>query len=458
MRRLLALAVLALLAGCGGEEAAPGAGAEFAPADVAAYVVVNTDVESEEWRQADELLDRFPGRERLLDLVRDELEEENLSWENDIRPALGDELHLVWVDFENDGENIVGFAKPADQEKFEQLLASGDEPAVHRQIEGWTVFADEESLLDRFAQARAAGTLAEDETYSAAADELPDGALATGYLNGEALNEALGARQLTSGRVEWLVAALMAEDDGVRLSGTVRQALEGDFETEAARADLLERVPGDALAVLSFQGARGDLEKSFQGGAFQQFEAILGIELADVLRLFDQEGIVYVRAGLPIPEVTLLLESSDEADLDTLDTLAGRVAGLTGGEVSDTEVEGVSAKRVAVGPVQILFGRVGERIVVSTTRAAFDDLQGGTLADDSRFRAAREAAGMPDETFGFLYVDLKDTLALAESVAGFADEQLPPEFQENIQPLTSFLVYAAGEPEQLDFTAFLEIR
>jgi hypothetical protein len=458
MRRILALAVLALVSGCGGGEAAPGQGAEFAPADIAAYLVVNTDVDSEEWRQADELLDRFPGRERLLDLVRDELQKEGVSWENDVKPALGDDLHLVWLDFESGGDNVVAFTKPADEQKFRQLLEKTDEPVVQRQIEGWTVFAEEESQLDRFERARAAGTLAEDETYSTAAEELPDGALAFGYLAGEALNEALDTADLQGGRLEWLVAAVVAEDDGVRLSGTVRQTVDSDLEAEAARADLLEHVPGDALAVLSFQGAQGDLEKSFQSGAIQGLEDALGIELADVLRLFDQEGIVYVRAGFPIPEVALVLESSDEADVETLETLAQKVAGLVGGRVSDTEVEGVSAKRVDVGPVQILFGRVGDRIVVSTARAAFADVEGGTLADDSRFRAAREAAGMPEETFGFLYVDLKDTLPLVESLAGLAEEDLPPEVGENLEPLTSFVVYAAGEPEQLDFTAFLEIR
>lgn len=460
MRRLLLLLLLAALpVACGGEEAAA-PGAEFAPADVAVYAFLSTDLDSEEWQRAGALLDRFPGRQRLVDELLRELEQDGLTWEEDIRPALGESLHLVLLDYEDGGENLVGFAQPRDQERFRRVLEAGEEPQVWREVEGWTVFAQTEAQLDRFEQARGRGTLAEDEEYAAAVEKLPDGALAHAFFSGQAITDVLPEAQMEEASVEWVFAALVPEENGVRLAGTVRQTVSPELRTEAAAADLLAHVPGDVLAAVSFQATQGQLELGFRGAGapFEEFEDLTGIALDDLARLFDGEGMLYVRTGFPIPEATLLLEGADDADLEALETLAGRIARLVGATVTDAEVGGSTVRRLALGPVEVLFGRVDERIVVSTSRNAFGDLEGGSLAEDERFRAAAEAAGMPDETYGFLYVDLEGTLAAVQSLAALGEEPLPREIEENLEPLTTLLVYSSGEPEESDFSAFLEIR
>src|SRR5687767_3392321 len=92
---LLLIAALALLLpGCGGSEntAASGAAevAAIVPADAPLLLAFETDPESEQWRQAEELLDRFPGKDRLLDELRRALAQEGISVEGDVLPALGD--------------------------------------------------------------------------------------------------------------------------------------------------------------------------------------------------------------------------------------------------------------------------------------------------------------------------------------------------------------------------------
>jgi hypothetical protein len=88
---------------------------------------------------------------------RKDLRKDNLTWERDVKPALGDELNLALLSFEDADHNYVFFTKPKDEAKFDKLLEAGDDPQVHRKIDGWTVFADNKLSLDNFEQARSSG-------------------------------------------------------------------------------------------------------------------------------------------------------------------------------------------------------------------------------------------------------------------------------------------------------------
>ena len=64
----IALVALALAAGCGGENASAGAAnaSTIAPASTQLFATVDADTSSGQWRQLQDLLDRFPGRDRLV--------------------------------------------------------------------------------------------------------------------------------------------------------------------------------------------------------------------------------------------------------------------------------------------------------------------------------------------------------------------------------------------------------
>src|SRR5574338_444039 len=97
----LLLAALGLVvAGCGGAAEATGGGvpksASLAPADALAYATVTTDESSGQWARAEDLLHRLPGAKGdLTDEVARALEDEGLTWKDDVAPALGPEVVFV---------------------------------------------------------------------------------------------------------------------------------------------------------------------------------------------------------------------------------------------------------------------------------------------------------------------------------------------------------------------------
>src|SRR5262245_11652268 len=193
--RVAALVLLAFcFAGCGAKNeetlSSTPAGADFAPASSVLFVTGVTDPSSSQWQQADELLGRFPGREKLLADMRKELAEDGQTWERDVKPALGDDLNLVLLSYDDTDHNYVFFTKPKDEAKFTRLLESGDvqDRQFHRKIDGWTVFADNEQALDNFAAAHASGSALSDESaFTDAMHGLPDDAALRGYVAAEPL-------------------------------------------------------------------------------------------------------------------------------------------------------------------------------------------------------------------------------------------------------------------------------
>ena len=64
--------------------------------------------------------------------------------------------------------------------------------------------------------------------------------------------------------------------------------------------------------------------------------------------------------------------------------------------------------------------------------------------------------GDGDEVFA--YLDLRRIVDLADDIAGFAEQDLPREVRENLEPLESFLLWGdASDPNDVEVGAFLEI-
>jgi hypothetical protein len=467
-------AVLALaLAGCGGSETVasskPSEGAKFAPSSAPAYIELSTDVDGDQWKKADAVLDRFPGKQKLLDQILTEIQKEGLSWDNDIRPALGDALSVVWLDFENGGDNLVGFTKPENEAKFEHLLETGDDPAVHRKVDGWTVFAENDALLDRFEQARAGGSLADQELFSDTIAELPGDALAKAYVSGRAVGDALRdlgpeAQLGGLGDLDSLAAAVTAEDEGARLAGLFKGKKLAD-RAQTYTPELLDHVPSGAYAVLSFKGGDEFLKELRDNPTVQtelpEVERALGVTLDELLKLFTDEVALYVRPGAPFPEVTLLLATEDkDGALRTIDQLARRVATMAGGRFGSDRVDDVDLRYVEIQGFRISYGVVDDMVVVTSGRHAIRELKsdGDKIADDEDFRRAKEAAGLEDETSGFLYANLGELVPLIQMFAGLSEEGLSPQVSDNLEPLDSLVIHASPDGDAVEFTAFLGVR
>jgi Protein of unknown function (DUF3352) len=472
----LALAAsLLLAAGCGGgDSAATGSSAAevagILPASAPLLVAFETDPESEQWQRADDLLGRFPGRQRLLDEVRKAVAEEGLDLEGDVLPALGDETYLAVLDFEGNGDNVVVLTRPRDPQKLEKLLRESDDPPVTREVEGWTLIAESAELLDRLPEGE---RLESADWFEEAQGRAEEAALLTFFANGEAIHAAIdedlpeGCDLTGFGTLTYLAGTVVAEDDGVRVKVA---AVGEDVQELVSGESLLSLVPTGAFAYLGSPGfdptrfALGDQLRC----ALEEEETVpdveneLGTSYENLIDLFTGGYALYVRPATLIPEITLLLAPEDEKRaLQTLDDLAEKLAPLAGGAATREQIDGTEAREINLGPVSVLYGARDGRVVVSTARDGFAALSGDgdKLEEDEGFRDVRDAAGVADGDEIFVYLDLRELVDLVQLVGGLAEEELPKEVEENLEPLGGFIAWGdLSDPNDVEGGAFLEIR
>jgi uncharacterized protein DUF3352 len=494
----LAAALATALAGCGGEGdgGAPADGAEMAPATAALFVAIDTDFEGDQWQAAEELVTRFPASEEAIASFREELENDGLDFEQDVKPALGPEVDIVALTVEDlEQEALVGLTRPSDREKFEQLAEQGDEPFVYEFVDDWAVFAQDEATIDAFLQARDGDSLAEAERFEETTGGLPEEALATVYVSGEALTEEYEAAAtpedrevvecaLGDGGIPSMAFSLGAEDDGARLSGAI--VASNLAAPEEAESELAGEVAADALLFVSVRGLSEQLREVFRcmRGADEEFnEGLAQAELAlgasieeDILPLFDEETAIVVYPSpegaesaspeipFPIPTAALVTQVEDtEQALATADRIAERVTSLADGmEVEVVDIGRVEARHVRTGgPVDVYFAAFDGKLVVATSEQGIEAAQGDDrqLADDEAFSGARDAAGAPDETTGSSFVDVADGIDyFLDLYASAEGDGVPPDVRENLEPLRSLFFWSETDDDLYTFEGFLEIE
>lgn len=466
---LLAAAALGA-AGCGGEEAAP-RGASFAPAGTDVFVSLVTDFESEQWESARAFVERFPDGDRFLAFLEEELLPPGADLEEDVEPALGPELGIAVLDLEE--ETVVGFTEAEDPEKLAELLREAGEEIVTREIEGWTVFAEDADALGAFEAAREEGSLAESDDFEAVTADLADEALLRVYASGEGVGAAFGAVAELPVSLPSAAFALMAEPERLRLEGAAELEPFERFVSEPYEAELPQIVPAGAFLYLSFKDLErplsalrdlfAELEPDLERD-LARVESMLGVSLEeDVFPLVAGEGALYARRGFLIPELTLLLQVEDEtAARETLDELAASAQAFLGlGEPRETRVAGVEVVEVPVaGPVSLRYAVFDGMLVVTTSEDGIRDLREGgeALADDEAFETALERADVPQETVGFAYADLEEAIPVVLDVLGFAGDDVPDVVRDNLEPLDSLVAYADVEDELLHFSAVVTVK
>jgi hypothetical protein len=481
--RLTALAVLVFaIVGCGADEQArTGAAAEIVPAEAPVVVAVNSDLSSDQWQQADELLRKFPGRAQLLDEIRSSLKDDSgLDYEQDVEPALGDEIDLVWMDFANGGSNVVGITKPKDADAFRRMIEKGNQKEsdklLYDEVDGWFVLSDEQAKLDRFEQETDGAKLADNSTYKDALAELPKDSLVSVYAKGESITKALqdafreyqggGASpfQLATGQLDFVTASLRAEGDGVRLAGTARAAGEPKTEPKVFSSKLIEDVPGDAIALLTFRGdssfTRQAQSSPTYRRALRQFQKMYGLRLDKLLEVFRGEVALYVRPAIPFPQFTLLVSEATDAGARNVNQLFKALASSEGAKPCPTRSEdGIRVRCVDFGQIDLRLAVVDGKIVVTTGPSPVAELSssGTKLPDSEAYKDAVKAAGMPDETAGLLWIDLAKAVPMILGFADASDEPVPPDVRANLEPLKSFLAWGDADGRTSSFSAFLGI-
>jgi len=476
------LAALALVSGCGGGSGATGSstesGATVVGEEALAFVSVSSDLGSSQWQQADTLARKFSFRDQALAQFKQELAKQNLDYDKDVKPALGPEVDVVVAEGASLNQTVaVLMTKPDDVAKFKALVskanASGGSTAVYREVSGWYLASDKQASIDKVLKG-SGGSLADSSTFKDALGKLPGDALVKAYLNGKelgALVREAAAQQggttfdpSTAGldKLDYVSASLSAESNGLRVRGAAKGAGTNALGAGDYSSSLLDNVPGDALAFLSFRGGgTADQLKKLESNpqtakSLQQLQATLGVSLDDLLALIRNEVGFYLRPGAGIPEFSLALSPSDKtAALSTLDKLAAKVAALTGGKVTSGTV-----RTIDFGQFALHYGLAGDHVLITSGLNGISDFGGSEskLPDSADFKEAKSAAGMPDSNGGFIYLDIKNAIPLIEGFAALSGQPLPPNVAGNLRPLRSFVAWAAGSGDSRTFDAFLEIK
>ena len=427
MRVLLAVAVGAIaLAGCGGNDTGGASAIDIAPADAIGYVELDTRLDSDQWTKVQALLDRFPSKPQLVVELDKQLAEEQLQWERDVEPALGDSVAVIWVG--KTAEDVVWATQPDDDAKFralvEKVADKADTDYAIGELDGWALVAESEAVIDVLKSGD--GELADNDGYQAALEELPDERLAFGWVRKEAL-----PTELPDIGFEWLAGAIEARDDGPAATFVERSTGEAGTSYTSRRID---QAPADALVFLSFD------TKSLRGqtSALAPLASLLGVRVDQLVKDIEGEGAFWVLPAPGFPEVTLVLTTSSPAR--TQQQLRELLEGA---------------------PLPIRVAVVGDQVVATTASNPPDALKraqvGGSLADDVDFKEAKDVAGMPDETGGFLYVDVADALPLL-SLAGYAGVDVPRELLENLRPVRSVIAWSEADGTTSAQTLFVHIQ
>lgn len=477
------LAVVTAGCGGGGDGASSAAGADVAPASVPVFISVNTDFEGDQITTFKTLLDKFPGSDGLLRMALAELEQEDVDFEQDVKPALGAELDIVLLDLGQGGEapdpEAVALLQPDDPAKLDALLEKDTDgtPIVKEEVDGWTVLAESQASIDRFKEMRSSGTLADSGRFADAMEGLPDDALARAYVNADAIvksYQATGAPlsaqafdQLFPNGVPSVGGTVSAEEGGLRLQATGKTTQ----PTDMFEASLPGELPAGAIAYVGFnnlaKGVREGLKSA--GEANDQFDQQLGqIELAlglsldrDVLPLFEQEGAIAVypaASGSGVPAIQLVMEVDDpDQAIQTIDKLLARAAQFSPGIPTPESIDigGVKAKAVEYQGTTIIYAGFDGKLVITNAADTIEAMQasGERLADDQTYSTAQENADVPGETNGIFYVNLNSAFELVE-----AQEEQPPQVQENVEPLDSFLLYSTADDGRVTVSGFLAIE
>ncbi len=480
-------------AACGSDESGSGGDADPAslvPAAVPLYVEATIRPEGEQrddvLAAAGKIMRTDDPAGRIRELVDESFEDDNLSWERDFAPWIGERAGAWATDLAGEEAKVVGIIAVRDEDAAAKALPKLQDDGKRASYEGSDYIIDDSGnaagLVDGFmvvgelegfravVDAQDGEKLAEAERYGDVVDELDDDRIGHYYMDTRAIiDAAVKADPATAAELEQVKAflpvdelgpiagSLSADGEGIHLDQILTDVPDGPLRRIATlfvggESDLLPEMPGDAWAAMALpeagQGAR-ELVNSFGGligGAAvnEQVKRATGLDLeADVYSWLGDVG-AFVR-GTTQEELggALVLQSTDD---DRAASAFGKFAGLIGRQTGiapePVKVEGAE-QAVAIAapdaPEQLVLARGEGRMVFAyTADAAADALSSDSkLGDSEAFGAAEEILG-DDMAPSFVL----SVPAVIELVDAFG--QATAEFEEARPYLEAFDTVATG--------------
>jgi hypothetical protein len=458
--RLAGVAVLAVLAaGCGGGGggSASSDADSIVPRDALAFVTIDTDTSSGQVASALKILKKFPIEPRAERQLRASISQggANLST---ITKSAGSEVDLA-VLMVNGKPTPVGFAKPSDEKAFDAQLDQNQ--GKHQTIDGWTVFADKQASIDAVSNRK--GDLSADSTYQAALKSLPDDAIARFYASPAGEDAVVRAAEkqvpatstVTFPQAQWTAGALTSNDGAFKLEVHSKNA---KTQVLSQHNPLTSKIPAGSIVALALNG--GGATKTLPAATQDQLSVLgqqLGVDLPGLISVLNGPVIAYVRPGIPLPEVTIAARPAQPANASSaVGSLLARLA--KGAKGVPTKVEGGTLNKLDLGPIALYYGVNDGQLVVTDSSNALAELNGsvGRLSGDDVFKEAKDGAGMTDSAQTFLFLDIKDALPALSGFAQLANQNLPPEVENNLRPLRSALLYGSSDSSVGSFVAYVK--
>lgn len=420
LRSVAAISAVALLAGCGGGSKPAGDAAELVPPSAQSFVALQTDLGS-----LPHILNRFPIGPAALKAVRNGLK---------LKSTMGPELDLAIFK-----AGTVSFTQPADEKAFEAALGPKQ---LHARIRGWTVFTDSAPLLDLVQHHK--GKLSELPAYTDAIGRLPAQAIVRAYsttavASGLALTQSLPLNLPTANvkQPNWVAAALTSTGNELKLElhlkGTKGPAAQ-------STADLVSQIPAGSVLALGLGGI-GHVSGKLKVG---------GVDLQSLADALGGQAILYVRAGLPFPEVTIASKAKDpEQAVRDIGRLITKLSKAKKPPVTTT-VDGVTLHDVALGAIDIYYGTFDGLFVVSDST----DAVAGLRSSGDKLKVP----GLPEKTNGFLYIDVEHALPAVRAFAKLANQTVPAQIDANLKPLKTLVIYGTREGDVQSIFALLQVR
>ena len=159
-------------------------------------------------------------------------------------------------------------------------------------------------------------------------------------------------------------------------------------------------MPADAVAAVSFGGTQGALDR-LQGqvdvdGLAKMIEQATGVSLDGIVDALSGEGVLYVRPGESLPEVTLALAPPDPDETwRTVDRLARKLAEEMQAAVTTRIENGIEVSKIVVDDVTIRYARLNADTIVVTSGEDALALLSGTgpkLVDSEGFAELRRTS------------------------------------------------------------------
>ena len=485
--------------------------AALAPANTAVYVNVYLQPSTGQQMNLGGLIGRLPGfaddaslDEKVDQVVQNLLSGTGIDYRERVKPWLGDQIALAaWpTDGDPTTPTAVVIAEVQDREAAEaavaDLASEGGASFATETYEGVELQVADGSAYAFVADMLVIGQSAAGveaivdvqggaEALSGRADfrstmaDLPADHLASAFMDLAALAEATEtADQLAN--VGTAGAALVAEQDGLRLSGSAE--FDADTATSSAAAgvapgsepsSLVDWMPEDTIAELVVFGLRQALESAEEAAAetpegqdvtsaLDSFRALaafgLGIDIdADLLPLLDREvgiAITGFDGGLPSGQLLLRPEDPDAAAA----TLGRVVDGLTQAlgaterveTIADTEVTTLSVPDIGEVAFAVTDGIVILGLATDDVAAALEaHADGSGLSTTDSYARTFDVAG--ERAGSEAFVDIGAIVELLGLDAG-----LPDDARDILSSIGTFGFTAPSRNDEIEFHAVLTIE